>query len=480
VRTGRTEADNFYIFGLIKPGELEMSSHRYFYIACIFLVLCIGPDRLIAQDIGDPDCNRLLLISAYAGQNVKIYNACDGSFIRNLDSNGYLQGPQAIAIDPQGDLIVVSENNGRLVKYHRESLTYDRVIAGDRPETTQIEPAPVNDPTGLVITPGGRILLGSYSGHTVTEIDPASGDAMEHLVTFTGSGIRGPDTGMALDNNRLLVPGFDSSSIVQVDITNPGSDSELVGTGAGGLNAPRTVLKTTGGTLLVTSWRGNAILEYDAATGNFVRVVSTGVKRPTGMAFESETTLLVASDMNNDVHRVRISDGVVLEKFIDFTEGLLSGPTFILVLDKQVSKLSENRAFWIIGVGQIEGKSIHVEEMFFTSGGAFGQAFNPDAISNVPWGGLDIDFWTCDSGQIFWNPLEAQFDDGMYDVFRLAADPFGDACNEAGFDFVENSHWMSGLWYGGPARNGEGLSINVINGNQAVVTWYTYLPVDNN
>jgi len=264
--------------------------------------------------------------------------------------------------------------------------------------------------------------------------------------------------------------------VVQVDITQSNSDKVLISAGAGGLNEPRTVLKTAGGRLLVTSWRGNAILEYDGNTGNFIRVVSNGIQRPTGMAFESDTTLLVASDADNDVHRVRISDGAVLEKFIDFTEGFLSGPTFILVLKKRASELAENRAFWTIGVGEIQDKSIHIEEMFFTSGGQFGPLFDPNLVTTVPWGSLDIDFQNCESGQLIWKSVLPQFEDGGYDVIKLANDPFGDACTEIGFDLVENSHWMSGIWYGGPSRDGEGFSVNIINGGRAVVTWYTYMP----
>ena len=58
-------------------------------------------------------------------------------------------------------------------------------------------------------------------------------------------------------------------------------------------------------------------------------------------------------------------------------------------------------------------------------------------------------------------------------------DPFGDACKAAGFDTVDNVLWMSGLWFGGASRDGEGFSVNLINGNLAVVTWYTYLPAIN-
>ena len=196
--------------GQTNSKESNMRLQTTFF--CSFcLLLAPGVSNVLAQDIGDPDCDRLLLISAYSSNNVKIYNACDGSFIRNLDSASTLNGPQAIAIDPQGDLVVVSEENDRLVRYHRDTLTYDRVISGDKPETPGPEFAPVDAPTGLVITPEGRMLVGSFSGNTVTEINPEDGSAMGQLVTFDRSGIRGPDTGMVLDGNQLLVPVFNSS-----------------------------------------------------------------------------------------------------------------------------------------------------------------------------------------------------------------------------------------------------------------------------
>jgi hypothetical protein len=251
----------------------------------------------------------------------------------------------------------------------------------------------------------------------------------------------------------------------------------LIKPGSTGLNAPRTILKRANGNLLVTSWRGNRVLEY-SSNGTFIRTVTAAVSRPTGMAFESDEVLLLASDASNDISRVQISDGTVLEKLITFNDGLLSGPTFILVLEKLTSDLVQNRAFWTIGVGEIQNKSIVLDEMYFTSGGAFGQAFDPNDISNVLWGSVIIEFNSCDGARVSWSPSQAEFEAGAYDVFRLADDPFGDSCKATGFGSVVDSLWMSGLWFGGAARDGEGFSINIINGELAVVTWYTYLPVD--
>jgi hypothetical protein len=426
----------------------------------------------LAQQLGNPDCSHLMLVSSYTGNNVGIYDACDGSRVRNLDINGYLKGAQAIALDPQGRLVVVSENNGRLVRYHRSSLTYDAVIAGDRPETAAIEPIAVIAPTGLSIAADGRMFVGSYSGQTVSEVDPASGKVTQTIVSSARSGIKGPDTGMILDGNRLLVPGFDSSTVVEADITKSASDKVLVPAGTAGMNAPRTILKMSTGNLLVTSWRGNAILEFNGGTGAFVRTVSTGIQRPTGMAFESEDVLLVASDRSNNVRRVRISDGQVLDTVINYVDS----PTFILLLEKQSSSLVQNNSFWIIGVGEIVGKSVYIDEMSMTTGGQFGSAFNPGAVDNQTWGGLTIEFDSCDGGQVSWNPSEGDFQAGAYAIVRLAADAFDAECKETGFDLIDHDLWMNGLWYGGPDRDGEGFSVNVIDGGLAVVTWYTYRP----
>jgi len=453
-------------------------------VVSVVLGLFIGGRAvsLMAQDIGDPGCDQLLLVSAYTANNVKIYNACDGSFIRNLDSGTTLQGPQAIAIDPQGDLVVVSEENDRLVRYHRETLTYDRVIAGDRPETPGIELAPVDAPTGLVITADGRMIVGSFSGDTVSEVNPEDGSLMVHLATVGRSGIRGPDAGMLLEGNELLVPGFNSNTVVRINLTQPNSDTVVISSGSGTVSAPRQLLRLPSGNLLVSSWRNGKILEFNGATRAFVRTVTTAVGQPTGMVLESDDVLLVASDGANDVTRVQISTGAVLNKPITFNNGLLADPVFMLLLDKirttESTDLSQNRAFWTIGVGEIGENSIQVDEVFFTHGGAFGQAFDPDNVTTVPWGSLAIEFDSCDTGHITWTPRYVEFDAGSYDIFRLADDPFGDACKAAGFETVDNVLWMSGLWFGGAARDGEGFSVNLINGNLAVVTWYTYLPLD--
>lgn len=445
------------------------------FINCVYL-LAFAASPALAQSIGDPDCDQLLLVSGYTNNNVKVYNACDYSFVRDLDSDGTLAGPQAMALDPEGNLIVVSESNARLVRYHRETLTYDAVIAGDKPETGQSEPVPVNNPTGLVIAPDGRMFVGSYSDQVVAQVDPDTGQAIKNIVTQADSGVIGPDTGMWLQGDRLIVPGFDSSTLVEANINQTGSSKQLVAPGSGGLNAPRAVLRQANGNLLVTSWRGNEILEFNGTNGSFVRVVAESFSRPTGMAFESDEILLVASDATNSISRVRIDTGENLGKVITFADGGLLAPTFILVLDKLADNLAENRAFWIIGAGEVMDNSIVVEQMNYTRGGAFGDNFNADDISREHWGSLRFDYLDCESADMSWEAVDPVFGTGGYTVVRLAPDPDGQRCLDEGFENVTGEDWMSGIWFGSADRSGEGFSINVLNDGLAVVTWYTYWP----
>ena len=72
---------------------------------------------LKADNLGDPDCSSLLLVSSWTKDNVKIYDGCSGDFIRDLDSQNLIEGPLGILEAPDGDVLVVSETNSRLLKF---------------------------------------------------------------------------------------------------------------------------------------------------------------------------------------------------------------------------------------------------------------------------------------------------------------------------------------------------------------------------
>ena len=57
-------------------------------------------------------CSRHLLVSGYFSNNVAIYDACNGAYLRQLEVAGRIQGAQAVRLNPADGLIyVVSEGN---------------------------------------------------------------------------------------------------------------------------------------------------------------------------------------------------------------------------------------------------------------------------------------------------------------------------------------------------------------------------------
>lgn len=441
------------------------------------LLLAAGP--LSAQQIGDPDCERLLLVSSFESGNVRIYDACDGSFIRDLDDDNRLEGVLAVVEGPDGDLYVASESNNRVVQYDRQTLSYTRVVSGDRPETPEIEAPALVSPSGLAFTEEGRLYGASFNQNTIVEIDLNDGSAARFLATGA-DGINGPDAGIGVQGNVLLVPNFNGNDVVRVD-TVSGTSGVFIPAGTPGLSAPRTVLVQDDGNLLVSSWRGNRILEFNAS-GGLIRTVSEAANRPTGIGLESDDVLLVTSDAANDVKRIRLSDGALLDVLVPIVPRGPAGGTFLLLIDKLGTQaVADTGQFWLIGVGDIDtdGRSIQVDDLVFTQGAAFGADFDPDAVERLPWGSLTIEFDACDSAVLNWNANQAPaFGSGSYALQRLAASPLGDLCQDIGLDQVADALWMSGQWYGGAPRSGEGFSVDVINGNRAIVTWYTYLAAD--
>ena len=62
---------------------------------------------------------------------------------------------------------------------------------------------------------------------------------------------------------------------------------------------------------------------------------------------------------------------------------------------------------WFIGVGDVSGNQIVIQELLITSGGRFGDAFDPSAIFNTPVGQATFTFTGCDSATVDFTVNEA-------------------------------------------------------------------------
>ncbi|TDR22643.1 hypothetical protein [Marinicella litoralis] len=437
----------------------------------LILTLIITSPFVDAQDLGNPNCDSLLLVSSWFNDNVKIFDGCDGQYIRDLAENGVLDGPQSIFQDPNGDVIVVSESNHKLIKFDQATLsTATTVVASDL----------MDNPITVVKKDDNHVYLGSYSGNNIIELNTQTWQAVRTVLPVNNGQIQGIDIGMAMGpDGQLYVPGYDSDNVLKVNPMN-GSTSQFISSGANGLNQPRSILFLND-RILVTAWGNLAVYSY-SLNGQFQGEVISGLPGPAGMMQDGPDHILLTSDTLNTVRRYQLSD-FSFETLVANRSGGLAGATFVYRLQKQtnVAEVTGMRQAFLTGLGTIDGNQLTVSS-FATTGGAFGLDFNPDDVNNVFWGTMTFEFSSCHTAQMTYDSVLAingvAFGSGGYQVGRLAMNASGQACESQGYELMNEASFMGGTFYGGELFDGEGFTIDYLNEGQAIVTWYTYLPTE--
>ena len=167
--------------------------------------------------------------------------------------------------------------------------------------------------------------------------------------------------------------------------------------------------------------------------------------------------------------------------------GGLAGATFVLYLPPaetaQVNAAHVGSQYWIVGLAQRQGDSWVAEAAFSASGTGFGAAFRPSDLVNRRWGELRLRFIDCDQAEFTWSSEgedSAGFGSGGYSLQRLAPNPAGASCQQQGFSAqAASADYIQGTWYGGEGRSGEGLLIDRLSENQALIAFFTHRPSAN-
>ena len=217
-----------------------------------------------AADLGDPNCSSVFLVSNYSSNNVKIFDGCNGEYVRDLDSQNLISGPLGLVKAPDGDLLVFSENNGLLVKFDQESLSTGSVVMGDDPGTTEVESNFISKPSGGVLDNDGFLYAASFDKNSIVKIDTATWTIVDNVL-LTGNGIiNGIDAGMNIsDDGHLYVPGYETDNIIKINLQTKAA-SIIVSAGTGAMDGPRTILfREQSDEMLVTSERSANVLLFE-------------------------------------------------------------------------------------------------------------------------------------------------------------------------------------------------------------------------
>lgn len=405
-------------------------------------------------------CGQHLFVSGYFSNNVAIYDACDGRFLRQLDTAGRIGGAQAVRLNPADDLIyVVSEANDQIQRYrHADGYAFVDVFA-------QLSAG--IDPTGIAFGPDGRVFVASYGTSSVLELDRVSGQMIGRVLS-SGSGLAGADNGMMMSAAGLLyVPGYDSSSVARVNPAGGDVRAGFVASGSGGLRQTRGIVDE-GATILVGGEGSGGIYRFDAASGALRGTLVSGLARPTGLALAADGSLLVLA--GNLVRRFDRTSGADLGTLAKGADGGISGGTFLALIpapaasgatvpitsgftgtwvdsaasgqmgmglevlpgNNLVAEVytygADGGQLWVGGVGPIDGDTATITvTTIHGPGGRFPPNFDPAGVQNTPWGTLTFSFTDCNHGTVAWNPVVPGFGSGSLPISRVTL-PAGLSC----------------------------------------------------
>lgn len=423
-------------------------------IALILSVLAAAP---IARAQA---CAEHLFVSGYFSNNVAIFDACTGQFLRQLDTAGRIRGAQAVRLNPVDGLIyVVSEGNDQIQRYrHAPGYPFVDVFA-------QLSSGA--DPTGIAFSSDGRVFVASYGGGSVLELDRVSGRFIGAPLP-AGSGLGGADNGMMVSAAGLLyVPGYDTDNVARVNPATGEVLAQFVPPRTAGLRETRGIVDE-GATILVGGEGSGGIYRFNAGSGAFVGTLVTGLSRPTGLTLASDGSLLVLA--GNRVTRYDRSNGSELGVLAQPSEGGISGGTFLALIPARASAgsmpigsgftgawvdtgatgklgmglevLADNTLValvytfapaggqaWIGGVGPIvDGDHATITmSMINGPGGRFGPDFDPAQVQNSTWGTLTLRFSDCNHGLLEWESSAPGYGSGSMTIERLTL-PAGLSC----------------------------------------------------
>lgn len=286
------------------------------------LAMAATTSQLTAQEMGDDNCDSLYLVSSWFNNSVKIYDGCSGEFVRDLDLSGNISGPQKVLETPDGEILVVSENNARIVKYDRETLSEAEVMIDNSNGSF------INTPVAAVYDENNNLYVASYSQNKVVKVDTNTWQVTDTILQSNASSVRGADSGIALNGDYLYIPGYDSDNIVRVHIDSKNAET-FIAQGRNGMDAPRGIM-FDGNRMLVTSERSNSIMVFNVNDGSFVETLYTA-NLPAGIVRDGEQHFLFTT--RQSVARAAI-DGSGTERVVANQEGGLNGATNVLRIMK--------------------------------------------------------------------------------------------------------------------------------------------------
>ncbi len=414
-------------------------------------------------------CTHRLFVSGYFS-TVHVYDACTGQYLRDLDSRTRLEGAQAIRIGPDGLVYVVSEMQAKIHKYRGDTMAYVGLYAS---------PPASMAPLSIDFASDGTAYVAGYESNDVKKFD-RNGNLLGAAFASGASGIAGPEIGsMFGPDGNFYVPGYNSHSMIKFD-PRTNQTSVAIASRASGIFRPRGLLLNKDRTHFFLSTEGSGqIMRYRIADGNLSEL-RRGLVGATMMAYAPDGKMLVVN--NGGVDRIDPDTGATLGTLVAPGSGGLSGATFIAVVPVAAANVVDasqvGTQYWVVGDAKFNGNVLDIPVAYTGTGTSFGPTLKFSEITAKRWGTVRVELLSCTRARFSWDSTGAdsgRFGSGSYEIQRLFANEADERCTQRGFEHADKS-WVSGHWWGGDSRSGEGLFLDRRSDNTTFFAWFTHRP----
>lgn len=431
-----------------------------------FLVALIA--LLAAADAHAQACASRLFLSGFAS-TVHVYDACTGAYLRDLDTRTRLRGAMAVRLGPDGLLYAVAEQGGAIHKYRNDTLEYVGVFAQ----------VPNIGATGLAFDAAGIAYVAGYNSSTVYRFDRA-GAGLGPAFPAGAAGLQGPDNGMTFGpDGNLYIPGYDSNNVVRYTPSS-GATGVAVPARTAGLAHTRGLLPARDGQhIFITSEGSGQVLKWNVGTGA-VTQLAAGLQQPRAIAHAPDGMLLVSD--GDSLLRMDPATGQTLGTFVSSGAGGVSALVFAAVIPTAaaapgVDTTQIGTQFWVVGDAVFGGRVLEFDALSATGTG-FGAGLAFAQLTFKRWGRIRVELVSCTQARFSWDSTgldSAGFGAGGYDAFRYLENEDTARCRDHPLDNADRS-WVNGMWWGGPARAGEGFTLDRNADGTTFFAWFTHRP----
>jgi DNA-binding beta-propeller fold protein YncE len=381
-------------------------------------------------------------------------------------------------------LFITSEGSGRVLKWNPASGAVSVLAEG------------LVQPKGIDYAPDGKLLVSS--GNALLRIDPDSGATLGTLVAEGAGGVSGLVFAAVIPVAAGPAPA--------VDATQVGTQFWVVGDGVfSGRALEFDAVSATGtafGPTLAFSelafkrW-GRIRIELVSCTQARFSWDSTGAN---SAGFGSGSYDAVRYLENEDTARcrqrpldnadrswvngmwwggaTRAGEGFTLDRNADGTTffawfthrppGTLAG----------VDRSQIGTQYWVTADARFSGRVMQMDAAYSATGTSFGPALRFADLSIKRWGSVRFELVSCTEGRFSWDSTgngSAGFGAGSYAVFRYFDNEDTARCRQHGLDDPDKS-WVSGMWWGGAPRSGEGFILDRGADGTTFFAWFTHRP----